>query len=380
MIHTNLGRAPLPRRAIDRIGEIARDYSNLEYQLDKGRRGSRHEHLRRIASSVCGAEDAVFVNNNAGAMLLTISALAAGREVIVSRGELVEIGGGFRIPEVIVQGGARLREVGTTNRTRLEDYEEAVGPDTAALLKVHRSNFDVVGFTEEVEIADLSRLARATALPLVADLGSGAMIESYGPGLTGEPVVGAALSDGADLVCFSGDKLLGGPQAGLVLGKADLCAKIRRHPLMRALRPCKLTLSALEATLELWRDGRTDEIPVARMLRPASEESRQRAERFSSEAREVDSHWEVELVEVAGRAGGGSMPLRSAPGWAIALEHSGSSADRIEATLRRGDPPVIARIVDNRVALDLRTVSPEQEATLLRRLGEVVALLGRSGT
>lgn len=376
VIHTNLGRSPLPRAAIERIAENARDYSNLEYRLGEGRRGSRHEHLRKIASTLCGAEDAVFVNNNAGAMLLTVSALATDREVIVSRGELVEIGGGFRIPDVIVQGGARLREVGTTNRTKAEDYHAAIGAETAALLKVHRSNFDVVGFTEEVDIEELAHLAHAAGLPLIADLGSGAMVDSYGPGLTGEPVVGTSLKEGADLVCFSGDKLLGGPQAGLILGKAELCAKIRRHPLMRALRPCKLTLSALEATLELWRDDRREEIPVARMLGIDPEEALRRAADFAEKLQSASDRWQTEVIRVAGRAGGGSMPLRSAPGWAVALGLAGVGVDRLEAALRDGVPPVIARIVDDRVTLDLRTVSPERMETLALRLAEVLGEVG----
>lgn len=375
VVHTNLGRAPLPEVALDRLREVAGGYSNLEYRLDQGRRGSRHDHLRRIAAELCGADDAVIVNNNAAAVLLTISALAAGQEVVVSRGELVEIGGGFRIPEVIVQGGARLREVGTTNRTRITDYQGAVGPETAALLKVHRSNFDLVGFTEDVEIRALAELSRSTGLPLVADLGSGAMIESYGPGLTGEPVVRAALADGADLVCFSGDKLLGGPQAGIVLGRGELVERLRRHPLMRALRPGKLNLTALEATFELWRDGRTDEIPVARMLGQVPEAARQRAQTFARRIRRLRVGWFTEVVAVEGRAGGGSMPLRAVPGWAVSLRLEGVGAGRIEAALRQGDPPVISRIVDDRLTLDLRTVTPKQERPLLMRIREAAGRL-----
>jgi L-seryl-tRNA(Ser) seleniumtransferase len=368
VVHTNLGRSPLSQHALSRLVEIARGYSNLEYRLEQGQRGSRHDHLRKLASSLCGADDAVIINNNAGAVLLTVSALAVGKEVVVSRGELVEIGGGFRIPDVIVQGGALLREVGTTNRTRISDYSEAVGPETAAFLKVHRSNFDVVGFTEEVDIKELAALGRTTGLPVIADLGSGAMMESYGPGLSGEPVIRRALTDGADLVCFSGDKLLGGPQAGLVIGRAELVERVRRHPLMRALRPCKLTLAALEATLELWRDGRIDEIPIARMLGQLPEAARQRASHLSRRIRRLGVGWSTDLVSVMGRAGGGSMPLRSAPGWAIALRFEGANADRIEAALRHGEPPVISRIVDDQVMLDLRTVPPDQERLLLQRI------------
>ncbi len=376
VIHTNLGRSPLPGPALERLTRVAQGYSNLEYRQEEGRRGSRHDHLRKIASELCGAEDAVIVNNNAAAVLLTVSALAAGREVIVSRGELVEIGGGFRIPEVIVQGGARLREGGTTNRTRLDDYQSAIGPETAALLKVHRSNFDVVGFTEEVDIPALAGLARAEKLPLIDDLGSGAMIDPYGPGLTGEPVITKSLAGGADVVCFSGDKLLGGPQAGIILGRSELIADIRKHALTRAVRPCKLTLAALEATLELWRDDRSDEIPTARMLGENPKEARRRALRFSKRVRKTSASWQAEVVSVKGRAGGGSLPLGAAPGWAVALSHADVTAAGIEAALRAGQPPVISRIVDDQVLLDLRTVMASQERTLLTRLEQTAMTLG----
>lgn len=378
VVHTNLGRSPLARAALNRMVEVAQGYSNLEYELDKGRRGSRHEHLRRIAREVCGGEDAVITNNNASAVLLAVSALAAGGDVVVSRGELVEIGGGFRIPDVIVQGGAALREVGTTNRTRVADYKGAIDPNTAVLLKVHRSNFDVVGFTEEASVAQLSKLARAVGLPLVVDLGSGAMIDSYGPGLTGEPVVRRALDDGADVVCFSGDKLFGGPQAGIVLGTSEYIETIRRHPLMRALRPGKLTLAALEATFELWRDERLDEIPTARMLAVEPSSARRRTLGFRRRVVKVmDERWTVEVKEVMGRAGGGSMPLRTAPGWGLSLRFQGLGPDAIEGALRAGTPPVIARIIDGWVILDLRTVMVDQEGPLLTRLEQVAKTLGR---
>lgn len=378
VVHTNLGRSPLPRAAFERLRVVAEGYSNLEYDLEAGRRGSRHDHLRRLAAELCGAEDAVVVNNNAGAVLLALSALASGREVVISRAELVEIGGGFRIPEVIVQGGALLREVGTTNRTRISDYEAAVTDATGALLKVHQSNFAIVGFTEEVPARQLADLARRARVPLVVDLGSGAMIDGYGPGLGREPTVRRTLEDGADLVTFSGDKLLGGPQAGIVLGRADLVAAVRRHPLMRALRPGKLDLAALEATLELWRDGKLAEIPVARMLATHPGEARARASRFARRLRGKASVLSTTLLAVEGRAGGGSLPLGAAPGFALALGAEGASAAELEAALRAGDPPVVARIVEDRVLLDLRTIAPEREADLLRRLLEVdAALAGR---
>jgi L-seryl-tRNA(Ser) seleniumtransferase len=292
----------------------------------------------------------------------------------------VEIGGGFRIPDVIVQGGARLVEVGTTNRTRVADYESALGPDTAAILKVHKSNFDVVGFTEEASVAQLSGLARTADLPLVVDLGSGAMVESYGPGLTGEPVVRRAVVDGADVVCFSGDKLFGGPQAGIILGSSELIRTIRSHPLMRAVRPCKLTLAALEATFELWRDGRLEEIPTARMLGLDSDNARRRTLTFRRRVvKAMGEGWTIEVQEVMGRAGGGSMPLRAAPGWAIALRSHDVSPDAVESALRDGSPPVIARIADDWIILDLRTVLKGQETLLVTRLEHIAKALRASG-
>jgi len=373
VVHTNLGRAPLAAAAFERLRTVASGYSNLEYDLAAGGRGSRHEHLRGLAADVAGAEDAVVVNNNAAAVLLMLSTLAADREVVISRAELVEIGGGFRIPDVIIQGGARLREVGTTNRTRLADYEAALSEETGAFLKVHQSNFAVVGFTEEVSTKELAGLARSSGVPLVVDLGSGAMIEGYGPGLGAEPTVRSTLSGGADLVSFSGDKLLGGPQAGIVLGRADLVSQVRRHPLMRALRPGKLDLAALEATFELWRDGREAEIPVRRMLGLDPSAARARAGRFARKLRKEAPTLEVEVWAVEGRAGGGTLPLGAAPGWAAALQAPGVTAARLEGALRDGDPPVIGRILDERVLVDLRTVEPSQERELLRRLSEAAA-------
>ena len=376
VVHTNLGRAPLAARAVERIAEIALGYSNLEYDLEQGARGSRHDHIRRLAAAVFGAEDSAVVNNNAGAVLIVLTALAAGREVVVSRAELVEIGGGFRIPDVIVQGGATLREVGTTNRTRLPDYESAIGAATGALLKVHQSNFALVGFTEDVSMTRLAELARQQGIPLVVDLGSGAMTESYGPGLDGEPTVERAVASGADIVCFSGDKLLGGPQAGIILGRADLVERVRRHPLMRALRPSKLELAALEATLELWRDGRRDEIPVARMLAQDPGAARRRAGRLARRvARSLGCDVRVRAVE--GRAGGGALPLGAAPGFALSVALPGVSPEDLERALRRGQPAIVARIGEGEVLLDLRTVSPSEERALLSGLEAARAALGQ---
>ena len=337
LVHTNLGRAPLPRAALDRIADVS-GYSNLEYDLSSGSRGSRQDHLAPLLRRLTGAEAAIVVNNNAAAMLLALAALAEGREVVVSRGELIEIGDGFRIPDVLARSGARLVEVGTTNRTRPADYERAVGPDTALLLRVHQSNFRVVGFTELPRLDELAAVARRHELPLLDDLGSGALVD-----VEGEPTPAAALAAGADLVCFSGDKLLGGPQAGIVAGRADLVEKLRRHPLHRALRSDKLTLAALEGTLALYLD-RPDEIPVLRMLREPVEIVRTRAERL---ARATGGAVE----ETVARVGGGALPLAELPSFACAVE------EELAAALRVHEPPVIAVVRDGRTLLDCRTLT-----------------------
>ena len=275
IVHTNLGRAPLAAAALDQVADVARGYSNLEYDLDAGGRGSRQTHVADLLRRLTGAEAALVVNNNAAAVMLALAALAEGREVIVSRGELIEIGDGFRIPDVLARSGAQLREVGTTNRTRAADYENAIGPETAVLLRVHQSNFRVVGFTEQPSVTELAQVAQSHKVVLVDDLGSGALVD-----VGDEPTARASLAGGADLVCFSGDKLLGGPQAGIVVGRADLVERLRRHPLQRALRADKLTLAALEGTLRLALD-RPEEIPVLRMLREPPESVRARAERLA---------------------------------------------------------------------------------------------------
>ena len=360
VLHTNLGRAPLPAVVLARLAEIAPHYSNLELDLDTGERGSRHRHLATILRQLTGAEDAIVVNNNAAAVVLVATGLAAGREVVVSRGELVEIGGAFRIPDVIAAGGARLREVGTTNRTRLRDYEAAIGPDTAVLLKVHRSNFAVVGFTEEVGIAELSALGRARGIPVVEDLGSGAMTE-LGPAR--EPTMTESLANGADLVSISGDKLLGGPQAGIVAGKGTLVARLRSHPLMRALRPDKMTLIALEATLAAYRDGTAaTEIPVVSMITAPAELLHARAVALAERAVALGAPADALSVRPSnGKVGGGAQPQLELPGWAVAVALTARSADGIEAALRAGDPPVLARVAEGAVWLDVRTLTDDRE-------------------
>jgi L-seryl-tRNA(Ser) seleniumtransferase len=339
--HTNLGRAPLARAALDRVQEAARGYSNLEYDLAGGARGSRQAHVAGLLGRLTGAEAALVVNNNAAAVMLALAALAEGREVLVSRGELIEIGDGFRIPDVLARSGARLREVGTTNRTRAADYEAAIGPDTAVALRVHQSNFRVVGFTEQPPLEELARVAHAHGLPLVDDLGSGALVD-----LGDEPTARASLAAGADLVCFSGDKLLGGPQAGIVVGRGDLVEQLRRHPLQRALRADKLTLAALEGTLSLVLDA-PGEIPVLRMLREPPDIVRARAQRL---AELVGG----EVEETVARTGGGALPLTELPSFACAVE------EELAAPLRAGDPPVVGILRDGRLLLDCRTLTDDE--------------------
>jgi L-seryl-tRNA(Ser) seleniumtransferase len=338
IVHTNLGRAPLAAAALEHVREVAGGYSNLEYDLERGARGSRQDHVADLLHRLTGAEAALIVNNNAAAVMLALAALAEGREVLVSRGELIEIGDEFRIPDVLTRSGARLREVGTTNRTRADDYSAAVGPDTALILRVHQSNFRVVGFTELPRLGELAAVAQRHGLPLVDDLGSGALGE-----IGDEPTARSSLAAGADLVCFSGDKLLGGPQAGIVAGRADLVTKLRKHPLQRALRADKLTLAALEGTLRLALDD-PDAIPVLRMLREPSEQVKARAERL---AETVGG----EVEETVARTGGGTLPLAELASFACAVE------EELATPLRVGEPPVVGIVRDGRLLLDCRTLT-----------------------
>jgi L-seryl-tRNA(Ser) seleniumtransferase len=341
IVHTNLGRAPLAEGALERAVEIGRGYSNLEYDLSAGGRGSRQDHAAAILRRLTGAEGALVVNNNAAAVLLALAALAEEREVLVSRGELIEIGDGFRIPDVLGRSGAVLREVGTTNRTRAADYERAVGPETALLLRVHQSNFRVVGFTEQPSLAELAAVARRHELPLVDDLGSGVLVR-----LEDEPSAKESLAAGADLVCFSGDKLLGGPQAGIVVGRGELVERLRRHPLQRALRADKLTLAALEGTLALYLDPERAEreVPVLRMLHEPLDAVRARAERLAAAVG-------GEVEETVGRVGGGALPLAELPSFACAVE------EELATPLRDAEPPVIGILRDGRLLLDCRTLT-----------------------
>ncbi len=361
VLHTNLGRAPLAPAAMAAIGEVARGYSNLEYDLGRGERGSRHGHAEELVRALTGAEAACVVNNNAAACVLALAALAAGREVVVSRGELIEIGGSFRIPDILRASGCTLVEVGTTNKTRRADYEAAIGERTALLLKVHRSNFAVVGFTAEVEADELAALAHARGLPVMVDLGSGCFLardRQRALGLTDEPTVPAVVAAGADLVCFSGDKLLGGPQAGILVGSAAVIGRVRAHPLMRALRPDKLTLAALVATLALYRDGRAGEIPTVAMLSAAPDDLRRRADDLAVALRAAAPGLAIAVAPCASTVGGGAMPLAQLPSWAVTL--AGLAADRLDAHLRAAAVPVIARVEDGRVWLDLRTIGRDE--------------------
>jgi L-seryl-tRNA(Ser) seleniumtransferase len=363
VIHTNLGRAPLSAAALQRVQPVARGYSTLEDDLGEGQRGSRHVHAEALLTAITSAEAAAVVNNNAAATLLILAALGNGREVIVSRGELVEIGGGFRVPDVMAQSGATLREVGTTNRTRVADYTASIGPRTSMLLRVHPSNFRVEGFTERPPLAALVAAAREGGVPLIEDLGSGCLID----GLADEPTVQASIAAGVDLVCFSGDKLLGGPQCGIIAGRRALVDRVKSHPLMRALRVDKLTLAALEGTLLEYLAGRAGEaIPVVRMIEQTSEDIEARAGMLAQELH--DHGWTVSLVSGGSAIGGGSAPGVELPTVLVALGWPGLSADALERRLRALEPPIIARIEHDRVVLDLRTVNERQEITLRESL------------
>ena len=370
IVHTNLGRVPMGPAQLDAVGEIAGAYSNLEYDLSKGRRGDRYGHASTPLKLLTGAEAAVVVNNCAAAVLLTLAAVASGREVIVGRGELIEIGGGFRIPDILETSGARLVEVGTTNRTRLEDYERAISQETAALLKVHPSNYRLVGFTESVELKALAKLGRARRLPVLFDLGSG-LLEDYAkaPWTRGEPTVLGAIAERADIVTFSGDKLLGGPQSGIIAGRAGLVAVIARHPLIRALRVDKMVLAALEKTLECYLNNDSSELPLWRMAGAAEAELEARARNLARalEGQPSLGGYKVEVQETRAVAGGGTLPGTEVASWGVALASETTSAARIHHLLRRARIPVIGRVEDDRLIIDLRTILPEDDA-LLRSL------------
>jgi L-seryl-tRNA(Ser) seleniumtransferase len=384
VLHTNLGRAPLAAAALAAVGEAARGYSNLEYDLVGGARGSRHAHVEELVRSLCTAEAACVVNNNAAATVVALAALAAGREVVVSRGELIEIGGSFRIPDILRASGCTLVEVGTTNKTRLADYQAAIGERTAMLLKVHRSNFAIVGFTSEVGAGELAALARARGLVSMVDLGSGCLLSrerQRALGLPAEPPVAEVVGSGADVVCFSGDKLLGGPQAGVLCGQTAAIARVRSHPLMRAMRPDKLTLAALCATLALYRDGREGEVPAVAMLAAGVEGLHERAARLAAALTAAGVGCAVEACRST--VGGGAMPTAELPSWAVTVGGdgdgggdggadgggaAGGSAHAIDARLRAAAVPVVARVEHGRVWLDVRTIGEAELADVVAAL------------
>ncbi|MGW8318223.1 MAG: L-seryl-tRNA(Sec) selenium transferase [Candidatus Promineifilaceae bacterium] len=365
IVHTNLGRAPLSDAARAAAAEVGRGYSNLEYDLEPGARGSRAAHAEHLLQQVTGAEAALVVNNNAAAVLLMLSGLCNGREVLISRGQLVEIGGGFRVPDVMAQSGARLVEVGTTNRTHIYDYADALGDQTVAILVAHHSNFKIVGFTSEPNLQELSELTSEHGILLLYDQGSGALLDTSAYGLDREPTVVDGLRAGADLVSFSGDKLLGGPQAGIICGRANLVGQLKKHPLARAVRPDKLCLASLSATLASYATGRAiEEIPVWRMISRPLVEVEDLAEGWVARLREVGL--QAKTVTGESTVGGGSLPGTTLPTALVAIEHP--SPDRLARQLRHNTPPIIGRIGEGRLLLDPRTVMREDEQTVLEGL------------
>ena len=376
VLQTNLGRAPLSARALAAIAAAAGAVS-VEYDLVAGKRGERHGHAARLLADLASAEDAVVVNNNAAAVLLALAALASRKEVIVARGELVEIGGGFRIPDVLRRSGAKLIEVGTTNRTYARDYAAAIGAKTGAILRVHASNFKITGFVARAEGRELAALAREHNVAFIHDLGSGTFLDTSRFGLGKELTVGEAIREGADVVTFSGDKLLGGPQAGIAVGRAERIAALRAHPLMRAVRPDKLTIAALLATLESYRDGTAEkDLPVWRMIAAPPRAIAARARSLAASLGEAGIP--AEAIEVRSTVGGGSLPEETQPSFAVAI--GGAPATRLAQALRSADPPVISRIVEERVALDLRSVLPVDDDVLARAVTGALAKGGADGS
>ena len=372
ILHTNLGRAPLSGAIVEAIRIAATQYNNLEYNLEAGARGKRDDHTRELLTRLTGAADAIVVNNCAAAVLLVLAALAKSGEVIVSRGELIEIGDGFRIPEIMAQSGAILREVGTTNRTSVRDYEGAINENTRVLLRVHPSNFKITGFAEKPSLAELAALSARSSIPLVEDLGSGSLVDLASSGFA-EPTVRSSIAAGVSLVMFSGDKLLGGPQAGIIAGKKDLVQRVRRHPLFRALRVDKLTIAALEVTLNAYLRAAWEEIPAQRMIRMGVDELQRRAENFATLMRALmpnNAELQLEIADGFSIAGGGSTPDQSLPSKLIRVQSTRHSAAKLEQRLRRpaSGAAVIARVEDHRVIVDLRTVFPEQQTQLAEAL------------
>ena len=374
LLHTGLGRAPLAEAAIEEMVAMARDYASVELDLETGARSHRMAAVEPLLRSLTGAEAALVVNNNAGATLLALAALATGREVIVSRGQLVEIGGSYRLPDVMAASGAILREIGTTNKPHAHDFTDAIGENTAALMRVHTSNYRIVGFSAEVPLAEMIRIAHQHDLPLIDDIGSGALIDFAAFGCDREPTASASIREGADIVLHSGDKLLGGPQCGVILGRRELVERMTRHPLARALRVDKLTLAALSATLRLYRDEKraVRDIPLLQLLSTSVENLQNRAERLAPQLAACDAIESAEPVEDVSQLGGGSAPMHDISTWCVALRGAGRNVDDLSRALRTGSVPVIPRVAHDRLLLDLRSVFPRQD----RQLVEAVESLG----
>lgn len=372
VLHTNLGRAPLSKAAIDRINQVAGGYCNLEFDLASGKRGQRGTGLEAMLCEMFGCEAAAVVNNCAAAVFLILNTLAEGGEVIVSRGELIEIGGSFRLPDVIAKSGARLREVGTTNRTRLSDFESAINENTRAILRSHTSNYRIVGFTERPTLADLAELAHKHSIPLFEDMGSGALIDLSSEGVKDEPIVQQSIKAGVSVLAFSGDKLFGGPQAGIILGEKDLIQRVKKNPLMRAFRLDKIIFAALEATAESYASSRAlTEIPTLAKLHLSKDKIAKRARAFISRAKKINRHLQYELIEGDSVVGGGSAPESAIPTKLISLSCQQLSAVEIEERLRNHQTPIITRIIEDRVLIDLRTVARNEETDLLSALADL---------
>ncbi len=378
VLHTNLGRAPVAEEAARAAYEAARGYLNLELDLETGKRSSRQTALREWVCRLTGAESATAVNNNAAATVIVLRALCQGKEVVVSRGQLIEIGGSFRIPEIMAVSGSALREVGTTNITRLSDFERAIGPETGALMQIHTSNYRISGFTKQVALADLVALGKKHGLPVLDDVGSGALLDFSRFGFKGEPLARQSLAAGAELVLFSGDKLLGGPQAGIIAGKKALIQKIEKDPLMRAFRLDKMTLAALEATLRLYlnEERALREVPTLRMLAVSPEELRQRADALAERLRAIAELGVVRVAKDEAFVGGGSLPDQPMTSWVVELEADGLSDSELAYRLRTGTPAVMGRVRGGRVVLDVRTVLPHHEAALVEAVRRALAPVG----
>ncbi|MEW6109488.1 MAG: L-seryl-tRNA(Sec) selenium transferase [Nitrospirota bacterium] len=375
VIHTNLGRAPLSKKIIKNISSVGEGFSNLEYDLENGRRGKRHAHAKRLIKQITGADDGFIVNNNAAAVLLCLNTIAKGKEVIVSRSELVEIGGSFRVPDVMAASGAILREVGTTNKTHLYDYKNAINENTGLILKVHQSNYKIIGFTDDVKIDELVSLGRKKHLPVMYDLGSGCLLDLKQYGIHTEPSVQEIVKAGVDIISFSGDKLLGGPQGGIIVGKKKYIEKIQKNPMARALRTDKLTIAAFEATLMEYLDTENakKEIPVLKMLFQSPEEIRSRARKIAAGLRKVARNAHIDIVKDTSRAGGGSLPETEFPTFAVSLKSEMISVNELESRLRKSSPPVISRIKGHSLLLDARTIRKQDIKSLVKAVSAALS-------